>query len=180
MTFDAAAFETARLAMPEADVPVPELARFFPAGAKPVFRVRGLKGPEWAQAEAAKRSRKEEVVAALVGRLQAEAPGKEIADKLLAALGEGPGVDPDLVKNRRILEAGCVSPKLDYKQVKRLSDLWFAVFCRLVAKIMDLSGRGPEIEGESSASGHTPGCGTPSHSAPEAAQGEGGSGSCSR
>jgi len=171
MTFNAQQFEQTRMQMPEATVDVPELARFFAEGAKPVWQVRGLKGSEWAKAEAAKRNKKDEVVAQMVAKVQTDAPAKEMADSILAALGEGPGVDPDLIKNRHVMLAGSVSPRLTYKQVKKFSDMYFVPFCRIVAKIMELSGRGPNVEGESIASGGTPGCATPAHTAPGASEG---------
>lgn len=176
MTFDMEKFENTKFRLPESEVEVPELRTFFAEGERPVWRVRMLRGSEWAKAEAAKNGRHQKVIEELVAGISRKDP-KAVAQKFLAAIGMDSGVDPEMVRNRHIFEAGMVSPKVNRRQARQISEYYVVPFARAVNEIQKLSGRGPAIQGESSASGQTPGCGQPSHSAPEASS-EGDSDSC--
>ena len=179
MSFDLEKFHSTKFTLPVSDVDVPELKAFFGPEEKPVWRVRMLRGREWAKAEAAKNGRHQRVIEELVAGLhQGDAQG--ISKRFLGAIGMDSGVDPEMVRNRYIFLAGSVRPKPTLKDVNTISEYFIVPFARVVRRIMELSGRGPNIQGELSASGQAPECREPLHSAPEASEGEADSGSSSR
>ena len=176
MTFDIQKFETAKLAPREETVDVPDLRHFFAEGEAPVWRVRALEGRELADANtAADRVRAfSELIRKASGK-----DAKEQADAALAVLGFDAATPPDLARRHTVLELGSVEPKLPRRQAVKLAKYYPITFYQLTNKILELTGHGPDL-GESNASGVTPECETPSHSAPGAPEGEGDSGSCGK
>jgi len=167
MTFNIQAFEAAKPRPRTAEVRLPELAEFFDG--EPVWVVRGLEGKELAEANAAVDTNR--ALVELMKRLSGGA--KAQAEAAMAALGISEKVPDDLVRRHALLRLGSVEPTLKQGQVVRFAKHWPVEFYTLTNKILELTGQGPQIEGESSASGQTPECEAPSHSAPEASEGEG-------
>lgn len=176
MTFDAQKFEATKLRPREAEVDVPDLAHFFGDQEKPVWRVRALEGRELADANAA--ADRVRAIAELIRRASGS-DAKEQADAALKLMGFEHGTPPDLARRHTILETGSVEPKITRRQAVKLAKYYPIVFYQLTNQILELTGHGPDL-GESRPSGQTPECETPSHSAPEASTGEGGSDSSSR
>lgn len=173
MTFDANKFDTAKPKPRQAEVRLPELAELFEG--EPVWIVRGLEGKELAEANAAVNTNR--ALAEILKRIGGGP--KEQAAAAMEVLGVSEKVPDDLVRRHAILRLGSVDPLMAQRQVVRLSRHWPVAFYALTNKILELTGDGPDL-GESSASGQTPECETPSRSAPEVAPGEGASDSCMR
>jgi len=177
MSFDWGRFESSRITHREADVPVPELATFFADGVPAVWRIRGLTAREIAEANAA--GERVKAITELV-RKASGGDAREKADAALEMMGFESGTPSDLARRYVILGHGSVFPETTRRQALRLARYYPVTLYELTNRILGLTGEGPEIEGESSASGQTPECETPSHSAPEAdSEGEA-TGSCSR
>lgn len=174
MTFDIQKFEAAKPKPRTEEVRLPELAGFFDGD--PVWVVRGLEGKGLAEANAAVDTNR--ALVELMKRLGGGA--KAQAEAAMAALGISEKVPDDLVRRHAILRLGSIEPTLNQAQVVRFARHWPVEFYTLTNKILELTGQGPNIEGESSASGQTPGCEAPSHSVPEASEGEVDSGSSMR
>jgi len=175
MTFDAQAFEAAQPKPMQAEIRVPELAAFF-GEAEPVWTVRGLEGRELAEANQAVNTNR--ALAEVLKRV-AGGDAKDRAAAAMEALGVSEKVPDDLVRRHALLRLGSVDPVIVQRQAVRLARHWPVTFYALTNRILELTGEGPDL-GESSASGQTPECETPSHSAPEVPPGEEASGSCSR
>jgi len=164
MTFDVTKFESTKFKPREESIPVPELAAFFAEGDDPVWVVRGLEGRQVAEANAAVNTNK--ALVELLKKVSGNA--KEKADAAMAALGSSEKTPDDLVRRYNLLVVGSVAPAITKSQAVRLARYFPVTFYALTNKILELTGHGPLLPGESSASGGTPGCEAPSHSAPEA------------
>lgn len=170
MTFDMEKFEMIKPKPRQAEVRLPELADFF-EGEEPAWTVRGLEGKELAEANAAVNTNR-----ALAEVLKKVAGGdaKDRAAAAMEALGVSEKVPDDLVRRHALLRLGSVDPPIVQRQAVRMARHWPVAFYALTNKILELTGEGPDL-GESNASGKAPECKTPSHSAPEASEGEAGS-----
>lgn len=133
----------------EQDVRIPELAPFFPEDAEPVFRVRGLTGTELANVqEAAQRNRD---VAALVEGVLSPDNAERIA-ALRDVMGIGDKVPDELAKRMAMVEAGCVSPRLDMPTVVQLFRVLPVDMYNLANTISSLTGAG-HVPGKAQPSG---------------------------
>ncbi len=147
-------------------VPVPALAAFFDEGEDPGFTVHSLTGPEVYRAEQRIGANRnvEGLVAKLVG-----GNSKDAVDAILEKLGVAGSSVPDaLVKAIAYVEFGVASAALSQNDVVRMAEYHIDTFLSLFNTINRLTALGHVPVGESTASGATPGCETPSPCAPEA------------
>jgi hypothetical protein len=151
MPFDTKQFHKTKFKARTEDVPVPDLAGFFPDGESPVWTVRGLTGKEVGiSAEAVSKNKNlTAVVDALASTVQAEK-----VQGLKDALGIGK-VPDDIAKRIAHLEAGSVSPKCDTELALKICEHFPIIFYELTNVILKLTGQGAEL-GKPVASTQTP------------------------
>ena len=173
MVFDLSKFESEQYRHREVVVAVPELTSFFPEGAPPEWKIRGLTGIETARVrESVQRANDLE---AIVSNLAAQA-SKEKAQAMLDALGLVRDATPDdYVRRLTMLEIGSVDPQIKRHHAVKVAEVAPLAFYRLTDEIMVLMGQGKLSE--SNASGTSPESGQASPSVPEAASEGAGSGS---
>ncbi|EMG36614.1 hypothetical protein PCS_02626 [Desulfocurvibacter africanus PCS] len=146
---DIKAFMRAEFAPRESEVRIPELAAFFPEGSEPVFRVRGLSGPELAQVNEEGSKDFESLVQGLLSQ--------DVADTV-QALKRKYGVDgkltPDFKKRLKMLELGSVEPRLDWQACIKLAQVLPVDFYNLTQIVTKLTGAG-HVPGKVQPSGKT-------------------------
>lgn len=144
-------FLVARLDLPEAEVPVPELSNFFGPDEKPVWVVRGLSGPEIGRTRAAAET--SEKLSSLVEALAGEG---DKAEAIRNAMGLSPDEVPEDVARRiEMLVVGSVSPVIGNEKrdiAVKLAESYGVVFYTLTNKIQQLTGQG-SVLGKPKASG---------------------------
>jgi len=150
MAFDKAGFLKAGFVPRTADVPVPELAEYFPDG-EPVWRVRGLTGHEIAavnqRVDTGDRVR--QIIAGLVS-----GSGKEQRDAAAKLAGHDGQTPVDIARRLEYLRLGSVEPSVDEDLASRLCQFFGVAFFGLTNKILELSGRG-HVPGKQRPSGET-------------------------
>jgi len=139
MPFDAKKFLKTKWTARAEEVPVPDLAAFFPDGAKPVWKVRGLTGQELGRAnEAAERMKN---VAAILEGL-ASGAAKEQTEALKDLLGVGGQTPQDIAKRLEHLVIGSVDPKCTPDLAVRLCETFPVEFFQITNRIVQLTGQG--------------------------------------
>lgn len=140
MAFDTKKFETTTFKDRVADVPVPRLAAFFDKKEKPVWIVRGITGPESAQAkQAVQNNQNIEAVLKAIGSKKK----KDIVDgvKELMKL-DSEKVPDELVLRYAWLKFGSVKPVCSHELAMSLALNFSEDFYALTNKIMGLTGMG--------------------------------------
>lgn len=152
MPFDAKKFLKTKFTPRTVEVPVPDLAAFFPDGAKPVWKVRGLTGQELGRAnEAAERNKN---VAALLEGI-ASGVAKEQTEAVKELLGVGGSTPQDIAKRLEHLAIGSVDPKCPADLAIRLCETFPVEFFQITNRIVQLTGQG-QMPGKQPPSGETP------------------------
>lgn len=152
MPFDSKKFLKTKFTPRIDEVPVPDLAAFFPDGAKPVWKVRGLTGQELGRAnEAAERNKN--VAAILEGIASGVAKEQtEAVKELLGVVGSTP---QDIAKRLEILVLGSVDPPGALDLAVRLCETFPIEFFQITNRINQLTGQG-QMPGKQPPSGETP------------------------
>lgn len=124
------------------DIPVPDLALFFPKKEKPVWTVRGLEGKELGQSKEAVSKNKS--IAGIVAMLK----GAKVTDQtkaLEALLGIGGKNTPDNIAERLDhLVTASVSPACTLDMALKLCKVHPVTFFQLTTAILTLTGKGME------------------------------------
>jgi hypothetical protein len=140
MAFDISKFEQKQFKDRTADIPVPELAKFFGENEKPVWVVKCLSGSELAEANDAVENNRN--IDGLIGALAAGS-GKEKIEAVKETLGlptsKAPG---ELVRRFSLLVSGSVSPKCPQNIAVKLAHNFPTTFYKLTNKIISLTGQG--------------------------------------
>jgi len=152
MPFDAKAFAQAKLAPRTRAVPVPDLAGWFEEGEEPVWVVRSLSANEIAKIREAETRNKRE--AALLEAIT-QGSKSEIVRELQATLGRGPDTRPDLARRLETLALGSLEPACSEELAVRLGQHFPVTLYQLTDAIMELSGRGSDVEKKPESSGET-------------------------
>lgn len=140
MAFNLDKFNSTDFHPREAEVEVADLAMFFDDGEAPVWRVRGLSGPELGRVnEAQARNRDRQAIAA--GLLSGKE--SEMTEAIRALVGEG-GVPDDIAKRLEMLVVGSVSPEITHTTAVRLAEAFPIEFYQLTTRITELTGQGAE------------------------------------
>jgi len=151
MPFDSKKFLKTKFTPRTADVPVPEMRDFFPEGAMPVWKVRGLTGQELGRAaEAADRNKN--MVAILEGLVADSA--KDKAEAIKELLGIGGVAAPDIAKRIEHMSIGSVDPPCAPDLAVRICEVYPIEFFQITNKIVELTGRG-QTPGKQTPSGAT-------------------------
>lgn len=142
MAFDLKAFNAAKLEPRTEDVPVPDLAVFFAAPDKPVWKIRQLTGEELSRAnEAAGRNKQASAI------LRAMAASETKSDAIKELMGFSDAIPEDLAKRIEHLMLGSVEPKVDRETALRLFRHYPVVAWQLCDRILALTGKGA-VSGE--------------------------------
>jgi hypothetical protein len=150
--FDAKKFLKTKWTPRTEEVPVPDLAAFFPEGAKAVWKVRGLTGQELGRSnEAAERNRN---VAAILEGL-ASGAAKEQTEAVKELLGVGGSTSQDIAKRLEHLVIGSVDPPCTPDLAIRLCETFPVEFFQITNRIVQLTGQG-QMPGKQPPSGETP------------------------
>lgn len=152
MPFDSKKFLKTKFTARTEEVPVPDLAAFFPDGAKAVWKVRGLTGQELGRAnEAAARNKN---VAAILEGI-ASGVAKEQTEAVKELLGVGGSTPEDVAKRLEHLAIGSVDPKCTPDLAIRLCETFPVEFFQITNRIVQLTGQG-QMPGKQPPSGETP------------------------
>lgn len=151
MAFDAKKFLKTKFTPRTEEVPVPDLAAFFPDGAKAVWKVRGLTGQELGRANEAT-ERNKNVAAILEGI--ASGVAKEQTEAVKELLGVGGSTPQDIAKRLELLATGSVDPKCPPDLAIRLCETFPVEFFQLTTRISLLTGQG-QMPGKQPPSGET-------------------------
>jgi hypothetical protein len=153
MPFDSEAFSAAALRQRTKDVPVPELAAWFPDGEQPVWRVRAVGASDFARANQAAESRKrgEAFLEALAGGVHAE-----MVRELQALVGrDRTTIEPDIARRIELVIAGSLDPICDEGMAVRLAEHFPVVLYSLSNAILTITGQGSDVEKKPGRSGGT-------------------------
>ena len=151
MSFDSKKFLKTKFAPRTEEVPVPDLASFFPEGAKPIWKVRGLTGHELGRA--AEASDRNKTISAILEGLTAEA-AKEKAEALKDLLGIGGKTPADIAKRLEHITIASMDPVCTRDLAVRICEVFPVEFYMITNKIMELTGRG-QMPGKQPPSGVT-------------------------
>lgn len=152
MPFDSKKFLKTKWTPRTEEVPVPDLAAFFPAGAKPVWTVRGLTGHELGRANEA--SERNKNVAAILEGI-ASGASKEQTEAVKELLGLGGSTPQDIAKRLEHLSIGSVDPVCAPDLAIRLCETFPVEFFQITNRIVQLTGQG-QLPGKQPPSGGTP------------------------
>lgn len=158
MAFDVKAFLETHFIPREAEIPItePELKKFFSSNGKPdvkpIWKVRGLSGPEMGRANAAaeKSDNIKGIIKGLLSRMT-----DEQADAIKKMMGQTDDLPSDIVKRLEQLMIGSLEPKCDHRLAVRLCDTFPIEFYEITNKILELTGLG-HLPGKPRPSGKTP------------------------
>ena len=149
--FDANAFEKADFDYRYEKVEVKVMKDFFPAGEKPIFKVRNLTADEVARTNKATDNRK--VAESLIKALAAM-DTEGMVEALKSKLGYGEEVDDEVERRIELIIYGTVEPKLPRELVVKMGNVFPTAFYLLSNRITDLTGDG-QVMGKPKPSGKT-------------------------
>lgn len=152
MPFDSKRFLKTKWSARIEEIPVPDLAAFFPEGSPAVWKVRGLTGHELGRANEASERLKN--IAAILEGL-ASGTGKERTDAVKELLGVGGSTPADIAKRLEHLTIGSVDPPCAMELAVRLCETFPVEFFQLTNRIVQLTGQG-QLPGKQPPSGETP------------------------
>lgn len=162
MPFDAKAFQKERFEPRVIEVPVPDLALWFPEGEKPVWKVRGLTGTELGFVNEAEQRFKD--LAGLVKKLMSGSSAEKI-EATCQNLGATSEKEPaEVIRGLEMLRIGSVDPPCDLPLAIKLNRYFAGDFRLLVKHIQQATLQG-HVPGKSKASGRIKESEQPSHSA---------------
>lgn len=151
MGFDAKKFSKTKFQHRTEEIPVPDLAEFFPEGEAPVWKVRGLTGQELGMAnEAADRNK--EIVGIISGLTSRS--DKEITEAVKQLIGVAGNTPTDIAKRIEHLRMGSVDPVCTQELAVRLCETFPIEFYQISNAIVRLTGQG-QMPGKQKASGTT-------------------------
>jgi hypothetical protein len=152
MGFDIEKFRSTKFMPREEDISVPDLAEFFAEDEKPVWRLRGLTGPEMAKVNEAVTQNKNlaETLEKIVSQVASEK-----TEAILEALSLTDNVPDDIVRRIALLKMGSVEPKMTQEACVKMAEYFPVPFYSLTTKVIELTGHGYKNLGESIASGQT-------------------------
>ena len=133
------------------DVPVPALKDFFDKGDEPVFKIRGLSGPELAEVHAAVDKYKD-VNKLIEGLLSDDMKAKIEAIKESMGITEKTPID--FVRRIEMFKRGMVDPVADDDFTMKYAENFPVDFYHVTNRISNLSGLG-SMPGKSRPSGKT-------------------------
>jgi hypothetical protein len=151
MSFDAKKFKTGKFTTREGSVKVPGLAAFFPEGEEPVWKVRGLTGPELGKINEAV-ERHKNIMAIVEGLVSTGA--KEKAESVKKLVGLGDDTPADIVKRLDMLVIASVEPEVDEELAVKFCEKFPVEFFEITNEITKLTGQG-YIVGKQEPSGET-------------------------
>lgn len=140
MSFDMQKFQGAAFSDRTEEVPVPELAKFFKEGAKPVWTVRQLSAEELAIVNLAVDQNKNtaNIMTALTSNMS-----KVKVEGIKQAMGMSDETAPDdVVRRIAMLTAGSVSPACPQDLAVKLGNHFASTFFHLTNRIISLTGEG--------------------------------------
>lgn len=141
MSFDLNAFRQAKFEPRQDDVLLPELADFFPDGAKPLFTIRMLSSNDLHRAENAipVGNAAQELLKRLAGG--ADQDKAEVAAEVLGIIG-GDDIEATLKKQLEMVRIGVVQPELQLQDVVTIAKHFPVAFKKLWLEITRLTGMG--------------------------------------
>lgn len=143
--FDMALFASTKFEHRTAEISVPEMKDFYPAGVKPTLEVRGLTGEEISVAEF------EVAINQQANREFSDSSvGEEIikAIKTLTRISGGESTPDNHVKMLNFVRMGLVNPKLSQELVIKFATVYPVEFRMAYMKITELTGRGQATAGK--------------------------------
>ena len=140
MAFDADKFLNTKYRDRTAEVPVPELKKYFPDNETPVWIVRGLTAEEiaWANDEVGRNRDISAIVTALASPLSNEKAGA-VKDLIGLSKDTVPG---DIVKRISHLISASVDPACSRELAVKLGRDHSILFFKITNTILELSGKG--------------------------------------
>jgi hypothetical protein len=147
--FDMKKFMSTKFKERTQDIPLPDLAAWFPPEVPPVFTVRGLTGEELGRVNES--AAKNKNVAGLLDALASSNVSEKI-DALKESLGLSQNVPDDIAKRIEQLVLGLVEPKFDLQAAVKFFQVYPVEGYQLTNAIMRLTGQG-QLPGESQPSG---------------------------
>jgi len=146
MPFDIKKFKKTRFIPRTDDVKVPDMKAYFAEGDKPVWKVRGLTGPELGRCnEMAANTKK---MAAILEGVAGSSPG-EIRDAVKKLIGDREDTPEDIARRMYLLITGSVEPALvteagdeDLDAAIQLAKAFPIEFMNITNRIVKLTGMG--------------------------------------
>jgi len=135
------------------DMPVPQLAKWFKNGAKPIWKVRSIDADEIGRADEA--TANEGVTTKLLEALTSM-NSPEVSEKVKELMGKSADTPKTTAKRVYHLIYGSVDPKCDFELAGKLRKSFPVIFYELTNEILSLSGQGFE-PGKQKPSGVTKG-----------------------
>jgi hypothetical protein len=135
------------------DVSVPDMRDFFDPDTDPVFRVRGLTGPELARVhEAVDKHR--DIAGMITGLLSGQS--QEKIDSIRKACGiTGDDVPAEIARRLEMITIACIDPVLPLDVAVKFCETYPIEFYDVTGMISKLTGQG-QIPGKPKPSGATP------------------------
>ena len=133
------------------DIPVPDLKDYFDPNTEPVFKVRGLTGPELARVHEAVDKHKN--IAGLISGLLSGQTQEKI-DSIRSALGVTDDVPAEIARRLEMISIACIEPKISLETAVKLSETFPIEFYEITTAISNLTGRG-QLPGKQKSSGET-------------------------
>jgi len=155
MPFNIAEFQNQKIIHRTGEVAVERLAKYFPEGEKPVWKVRGLSGEEMARVGDDVSSN------ANIGTPKDNPLGNELADVIKRITGKGENVPDSHVHKMAMVEYGSVDPKVSRQDVVKLAAVSVIDFLAIFTKIAELTTMGTVTEEKLKPSTETTESGTP-------------------
>lgn len=133
------------------DVPVPDMKDFFDPESKPIFRVRGLSGPELARVHEAVDKHKD--VAGLIDGLLSGISEEKI-NSIRKALGITDDTPSEIAKRLEMITIASVDPEIPLDVAVKIAEVYPISFYHITNTITELTNLGHE-PGKPKPSGET-------------------------
>lgn len=142
MAFDTKQFMREQFTARTQDIPVPDLALFFPKDEKPIWKIRGMEGKELGRSKEAVSKNKS--VAGIMAMLKS-AKISEQTEAMEALIGLGPKNTPDNIAERLDhLVTASVAPECSLDMAVKICRVHPITFLQLTTAILTLTGKGME------------------------------------
>jgi hypothetical protein len=151
MAFNEKKFMSTNFTPRTKDVKLPDLKEFFDPGSEPIFKVRGLTGPELARVHEAVEKHKN--IAGLISGLLSEQSQDKI-ESIRAALGVTEDVPAEIARRLEMASIACIDPKISMEAAVRLCETFPIEFYDITGTISELTGKG-QLPGKQKPSGVT-------------------------
>ena len=152
MAFDVKKFMKTSFSPREAEVEVPDMKEFFGESEKPIFKVRGLTGPELARVHDAQDKHKD--LAGILDAIASNVSEDKIAG-IVKTLGLSTDTPAEIVRRLEMFTLGVLEPKVDLDVAVKIADTFPIEFYSVTSKISELTGKG-QLPGKPQTSGETP------------------------